>query len=98
LPRVDDGALGGDESRLAFRVADLLAGDEGILSAMVNGRVPASNISNMLPRNKVIEIRGYYRSRKTRGTSRRVATTIAFFYTVSTTTMYARVRLLQSPT
>jgi len=36
LPRVD-GALGGDESRLAFKVADFLAGEEGTLSAMVNG-------------------------------------------------------------
>jgi hypothetical protein len=35
LPRLD-GALGGDESRLALKVADLLDGEEGSLSAMVN--------------------------------------------------------------
>ena len=35
LPRLE-GALGGDESRLALKVADLLDGEEGSLSAMVN--------------------------------------------------------------
>lgn len=35
LPRVE-GALGGDESRLVLSVADLLAGEDGPLSAMVN--------------------------------------------------------------
>ena len=38
-----DGALGGDDRRAAFKVADLLAGDEGILSAMVNGSMGQVN-------------------------------------------------------
>jgi hypothetical protein len=53
LPWVD-GALGGDDRRLLLKVADLLAGDEAILSAMVgqwvNGSMGRGSQASPVPR------------------------------------------------